>query len=549
MCLQPHPITPVPEETMRVARAAFPKGTAYLRLRDELGIFYRDERFAPLFAQRGRPAEAPWRLALVSVLQFAENLSDRQAAEAVRSRIDWKYLLGLELTDGGFDYSLLSEFRDRLLAGEAEAVLLDALLAHCQDAKLVRARGGQRTDATHVLGAVRVLNRLECVGEALRHALNTLAVAAPTWVRAKIPPDWADRYATRLESARLPSSAADRQALARTIGADGSALLTALWAPTAPGGLRELEAVEVLRQIWVQQFFLEAGRVHWREEGSLPPASLWINSPYDPEVRYGTKRTHTWIGYKVHLTESCDEDLPHLVTQVATTIATGTDYGTLPLVQADLAAKDLRPAEHFVDAGYVDAGLLVRSHAQGIDLVGPVSTAPDWQTRADQGFDQEHFAIDWRTRTAICPRGQHSVAWKTNRDRHGEPVIRIEFAQATCLACPVRARCTRAATYPRTLSLRPRPEFEALRAARARQRTDDFMTRYKQRAGIEGTLSQAVRAFDLRHARYVGQPKTHLQHVLTAVALNVVRLCAWFGGIPRSQTRVSPFASLFLEAA
>ncbi|MGH2344267.1 MAG: transposase, partial [Chloroflexota bacterium] len=327
MCLHAQPISSVPEETARVARAAFPKGTAYLRLRDELGVFYTDARFASLFAQRGRPAAAPWRLALVLVLQFAENLSDRQAAEAVRSRIDWKYLLGLELTDEGFDYSLLSDFRDRLVAGEAEAVLLDALLAHCREAKLVRGRGGQRTDATHVLGVVRVLNRLECVGEALRHALNTLAVADPGWVRAQVPPEWADRYATRLESARLPSSPAERQALACRIGADGEALLRALWAPTAPAGLPTLPAVDVLRRIWVQQFFQEAGEVRWREEGNLPPASLWINSPYDPEVRYGTKRTHTWIGYKVHLTESCDDQTPHLVTQVATTIATGTDYG------------------------------------------------------------------------------------------------------------------------------------------------------------------------------------------------------------------------------
>jgi transposase len=221
MSLQPESIGPVPDETARVARAAFPKGNSYLRLRDDLGLFYTDERFAALFAVRGRPAEAPWRLALVLVLQFAENLSDRQAAEAVRARIDWKYLLGLALTDEGFDFSVLSEFRDRLVLGSAEQLLLDALLAHCQQVKVLRARGRQRTDATHVLGAVRVLNRLECVGEALRAALNSLAVVAPTWLRAQVPSEWVDRYAARLESYRLPSSAPARQVLALTIGADG----------------------------------------------------------------------------------------------------------------------------------------------------------------------------------------------------------------------------------------------------------------------------------------------------------------------------------------
>jgi len=310
-----------------------------------------------------------------------------------------------------------------------------------------------------------------------------------------------------------------------------------------------VEAVDVLRRIWVQQFYQEQGQVRWREEGNLPPASLWINSPYDPEVRYGTKRTHTWIGYKVHLTESCDGDLPHLVTQVETTIATGTDYETLPRVQEDLAAKDLLPGEHFVDNGYVDAGHLVASQGQGVDLVGPASLPQDWQTRAGLGFAQEQFTIDWQARTVTCPQGQHSVVWKRHREQHDQQVIRVEFARATCLACPVRAQCTRATTGPRTLALRPQAEFEALRAARARQQTAAFKRRYAQRAGIEGTLSQAVRVFDLRQARYLGQAKTHLQHLLIAVALNVSRLCAWFAGINRAHTRVTPFQGLFLAAA
>lgn len=238
MSLQPDPVGPVPDDTARVARACFPKGNPYLRLRDDLGLFYTDERFALLFPRRGQPAEAPWRLALVLVLQFVENLTDRQAADAVRSRIDWKYLLGLELTDEGFDYSILSEFRTRLLDGSAEQTLLDALLEHCKDRQLLKARGRQRTDATHVLAATRTLNRLECVGEAMRHTLNTLAMVAPTWLRARVRTEWADRYATRLESYRLPRSQAERHALTLTIGADGYALLAALWDPATPAGLR-----------------------------------------------------------------------------------------------------------------------------------------------------------------------------------------------------------------------------------------------------------------------------------------------------------------------
>src|SRR3954462_13741548 len=161
MSLRPEPLGPIPAETARVARAAFPKGHPCLRLRDELGPIYDDARFAALFPSRGRPVEAPWRLALVTVLQFAEGLGDRQAADAVRDRLAWKYLLGLELTDAGFDFSILSGLRARLVVGEAEQLLLDALLDRCKVAGLVRARGAQRTDATGVLAAVRALNRLD----------------------------------------------------------------------------------------------------------------------------------------------------------------------------------------------------------------------------------------------------------------------------------------------------------------------------------------------------------------------------------------------------
>ena len=160
MSLRPTPCRDVPAATAAIARAAFPHGSPYLRLRDHLGTIFTDAQFASLFAPCGQPAECPWRLALVSLLQFAENLSDRRAADAVRSRIDWKYLLGLELTDPGFDASVLSEFRGRLVAGGLEEQLLDTLLVLCREHKLLSARGRQRTDSTHVLGAGRSLNRL-----------------------------------------------------------------------------------------------------------------------------------------------------------------------------------------------------------------------------------------------------------------------------------------------------------------------------------------------------------------------------------------------------
>src|SRR5919199_3810392 len=226
--LRPQSPPIVPEETRRVARAAFPKGTLCLRIADALGPVYQDGRFASLFPHRGRPAEAPGRLALATVLQFVENLSDREAADAVRGRIDWKYALGLALTDPGFDHTVLSEFRTRLVAGGAELLLLDTLLERLKAEGLVKARGRQRTDSTHVLAAVRALNRLERVGETLRAALNELAAVAPEWLQALAPPARYERYGRRVENHRLPKTEAARSALAAEIGADGRQLLAAL---------------------------------------------------------------------------------------------------------------------------------------------------------------------------------------------------------------------------------------------------------------------------------------------------------------------------------
>jgi transposase len=184
MSLKAEPIGPVPQETARLAKVVFPEGSTFIKMRDELGTLFQDELFAALFPKDGQPALAPWRLALVTLMQFAERLSDRQAAHAVRARLDWKYALGLELEERGFDFSVLSEFRSRLIEGQKEYVLFETMLTCCKQRGLITAGGRQRTDATHVLGAVRAINRVICVGETMRAALNSIAEVAPEWLRS-----------------------------------------------------------------------------------------------------------------------------------------------------------------------------------------------------------------------------------------------------------------------------------------------------------------------------------------------------------------------------
>jgi transposase len=296
MSLHPQPIPAIPEETIRVAHAVLPEGNVWLQMRDELGTLYEDEDFADLFPSRGQPAEAPWRLALVSLMQYGEGLTDRQAADAVRTRIDWKYVLSLELTDKGFDFSVLSEFRSRLLAHEAERRLFDGLLEHCRNRGWIKACGKQRTDATHVLAAIRTLRRLECVGETMRHVLNVLSEVAPSWLLEHMDPAWAERYEKRFSDFRLPKDEKKRVELAETIGTDGRQLLEWVYAEEQFPWLRELDAIQTLRQVWLQHYHADAQNTPWRLDSELPPSTLIITSPYDIEARYSRKKSTTWTG-------------------------------------------------------------------------------------------------------------------------------------------------------------------------------------------------------------------------------------------------------------
>jgi transposase len=395
MSLNPQPIPPVPEGTILVAVAAFPKGNLYLRLRDELGVFYQDCDFDNLYSVNGQPGYAPWRLAMVLVMQFLENLSDRQAAEAVRGRIDWKYALSLELTDPGFDFTILSEFRERLIKQEALAQILEQMLQRFQEKGLLKARGKQRTDSTHILAKVRELTRLENLIETLRHALNTLAEATPEWLGANLQSEWCDRYGRRVENTRLPRQKDERNALAVTVGQDGFDLLDAIYAETAPMELRWLKAVEILRQVWLQQYYGPTPKIQLRSKKDGPPSAIRIFSPYEIEARNSTKRSTNWTGYKVHLTETCEENLPHVITQVETTPATTQDQQVVTSIHQSLADKNLLPNQHLVDQGYTSSRLIVQTKRDyQIDLFGPVGTNGGWQARAGQGFDLSHFQID-----------------------------------------------------------------------------------------------------------------------------------------------------------
>ncbi len=548
MSMHPEPIPAIPEETDRIARAVLPKGNLFLQMRDELGTLYTDEDFVDLFPSRGQPAEAPWRLALVTLMQYAEGLTDRHAADAVRTRIDWKYVLSLELTDSGFDFSVLSEFRGRLLAHGAERRLFDRLLDICRERGWMKARGKQRTDSTHVLAAIRTLRRLECVGETMRHALNVLSEVAPERLLEHMDPAWAERYEKRFSDFRLPKDEKKRTELAETIGADGRRLFEQVCVESRLPWLRELDAIETLRQVWMHHYHASEQGTPWRADGELPPCAVLITSPYDVEARYSRKKSTAWTGYKVHFTETCETDTPHLIVEVIPTSATMADGDIVGELHAHLDEQQMLPAQHLMDMGYVDAEVLTESQSRyQVDIVGPVMPDTSWASKEAGRFDHRQFQIDWQTHETTCPAGHISRDWGHIPDRHGQPSLRVRFPLRLCRSCPLHAQCTPVAA--KVLILRPdEASYKALDQARIRKVSPEFRKLYAKRAGIEGTVAQAVRTCDMRQARYIGSKKLQLQAFVTATALNVLRACAWLADGTHASTPVSRFARLVASA-
>jgi transposase len=571
MSMQPT-IWPEPDPQIAQAINAIYRGKRQrplpVRIRDELGELFADAEFTGAFGTEGRPGWSPGRLALITTLQRVENLTDRQAAEAVRADLSWKYALGLALDDPGFDASVLCEFRSRVIAHGLEERVLDLLLTALIDKGLLAAGGKQRTDSTHVISAVRDLNRLELAGECVRAALEAISAAAPDWVtRVLEVPRWAERYRARVDSWRLPASEIKRKELASAYGADGYALVEAVYAPFSPAWLRKLPAVQALRVMLVQNYTRTTDRqgrevaVRRRplEEGGegLPPGRWRLTSPYDVDARWAAKGDDLfWNGYKVHISETChtvadiadgkDEVPPNLITNVATTDGCVPDVAMTETIHQQLARRSLLPAEHYLDSGYASADLLISTRqTYGPALITPVLLDHSPQARAKAGYDRSAFSVDWDNQQVTCPQGQTSVSWSPCLQRDKDAIV-VAFATVACRPCPVRALCTAGKRERRQLTLRPQPAQQALDAARAEQTGKDWRDKYKIRAGVEGTVRQAIAVTGLRRARYRGLKKVHLEHVFSAVALNLIRLDAWWNGHPLDRTRTSHLARLEL---
>jgi hypothetical protein len=515
----------IPAQTIRVVRAACPNGTRATHLRDTLGPIFDDAQFAGWFAREGQAGIAPGMLALVCVLQAMEDMSDREAVEAVRTRMDWKYVLSLPIEHAGFAHSVLVEFRDRLEVDDRAMAMLEAMLAAAETAGLLRRGGQMRIDATHVIARIRQLCRWELVGETVRAALEVIAEMAPGWLGPRLRPGWVQRYGRRIEASRLPKGEASRWAWADAVAADGAVLLADIAGDPDGAWLANLPQVKTLAAIWDQQCVVDSDGVWRLRRECLLAGAERILSPHDPQARWGIKRDTVWPGYKVGYTETCDDDRPHLVTDVQTTPATTPDAVAGQATRTGLAERGRSPARQYADSAYVTPETITAAAMFGTDLIGPVLLDRSWQAKAGKGFDRSAFVVDWDTRCAICPAGKCSTTWRDQQHEHGIGAT-IRFDTADCAACPSRSDCTRDMSG-RQITLPPRNLHTIQQTNRAAQTDPDWQRVYHRRAGIEATLSEAIRAYGLRHTRHRGQARTHVRHVLIACGMNAARIADW----------------------
>ena len=308
------------------------------------------------------------------------------------------------------------------------------------------------------------------------------------------------------------------------------------------------------------------------EGDGLPPGHARIASPYDTDARWGVKRDTFWLGYKLHVTETCDDEprcgcpgeggagrrghdkdcaapaFPNLITHVATTGATVTDNQMTSVIHDELAGKTLAPGRHYLDSGYLSAALLVSEAARhGIALIGPLLADTPAQARAGNGYARADFAVDYGSKTVTCPQGRTAASW-TPCTQHGKDAIVATFSASDCGPCPARSLCTTSGKNRRQLTVPPRDLAQAQAAARAAENTIPFQADYARRAGVEGTMHQAT-SHGARRTRYRGLPKTSLDHVYMACALNLLRLHAYWTGTPLDRRRTSHLARLGLGLA
>ncbi len=469
-------------------------------------------------AENGRPGIDPVLLCGVTLLQFMEKAADRSATERVVYHLGWKYALDLELDYAGFHATVLVYFRDRLEDNKVERMIFDGIVKLLVELGLVKRKGKQRLDSTHIVGYVKAMSLLECAIETLRLALEDLKVKVG---RKKQPEFWDRLWELYVESKldwRLNKTERDRRY--RQCGQDMRELLE--WLDGNDPKLAGREAVKLLRRVFGEQFEMVDGKLELAPK--RPPRA--VQNPHDSDAHYADKRSKQWIGYKVHVTETVDPQQPikkkgeptdHFITEMLTVEAAQDEKaGLTETLTREQAHHEIEPRAIYTDAGYVTEHTLTQAEQNGMELLGP--TRPDPHKGP---YNSDAFHVDINERQAVCPQGKLSTQCSRIKDNYmGTEYYRIEWGNQ-CNSCPVQKQCTRSKSGRRTLVVGLRHDLVEQRRREMKQK--GFSKSMHPRNGIEGTHSELVRGHAMRRTKYRGLSRVGLSNYFIGAACNVKR--------------------------
>ncbi len=521
MCLkEPFPKN-IPEETRVVGEKLLAENSVYRLIGQQGDEMIRDADFEDMYSVEGRPGINPIVLAYVTVFQFLEKLPDRKAAEMAVWRMDWKYALRQELTWLGFHYSDLCNFRKRLLNNQQEMLIFEQVVGYLREKGHIKAKGKQRTDATHILGRVMHLSRLELVQETIRLAVGALINADAPWSLYHLPSTFVESHSARRDDYGLSKTKVKEKM--QKAGEAGYWLMERV-EQHGKAALKELSEMQNLKRVLEEQF-------SWSDDENRPKARPnkemkgdILQTPHDPAVRYGSKRGQGWQGYKLQVSETIEEEgetqPARFITDIEVTPANESDQAALEALQERLIEREVAPTEQYVDQGYMSGEHIHTSREKGIDLRGYV---PGGGSQKEEGFRLADFIVDIDKQQAICPAGKKSVRW--TEVTPGTPknvAYRASFGEQ-CRACPFFAsgQCT---TNPAGRRLDINRYHDELQARRLESKSKAFQLEMNQRNGVEGTISELVRAHGARHSRYRGLAKNQLQASFIGAATNLKRL-------------------------
>ncbi len=480
---------------------------------------YRDRLAAVYTPENGRPAWDPVRLLGVLVLQFVMRVPDRQAAELVQYDQRWRLALHLGPDEVTFDPSLLTVFRNRLVAGAQEALAFTAVLDYLVEHGWVPKRSKQRLDSTHVRGLLSLMSRLGCTRETIRLLLEELES------EERLPEAWGSYWERYVETKLDPRAQAP--ALEEKSAQAGHDML-AIWKDAA--GTLDIvvrEAFVLLQRVFLENYILSAGGQ--LDKTRAQPTGA-VHNPHEPQAQWSSKSTtrdKTWVGYKAQVAETVQEQsrqhgepTANFLTALETQNAPASDKAGMAQVALEQQGMGLdAPAALYVDGAYVSSEALRDARNEGRELRGPAPASPN----RGKVFTVEAFDVHVEERYAICPAAQRSSNCSRLEEQNtGKVVFRIEWSNTVCGACPLKVQCVSAGQDHRTFVV---GELHSLLQERRREmQTEAFKKEMQRRNGIEGTQSELVRGYGLRQARYRGVAKVRIQNYMIGAACNLRRL-------------------------